>query len=339
MGSSTFAPYLTEKAHAHQAVVRAAALCRHVQAEMIHPTSAQKADHSPVTVADYGSQAVICQGLAEVFPDDPVVAEETAEDLRHSSQAKMLAQVTAYVRTLLPEATASDVCTWIDHGNAEPDLRFWTLDPIDGTKGFLRSEQYAIALALIVNGQVRVSALACPNLPLNFSQPDGPRGVVFLAVRGGGAEMFPLDNGLAQPIAVAPLADLQAARFVESVESKHVNHAAHQSLAHALGITRPPVRLDSQAKYGVVARGEASIYLRLPSAQKPDYRERIWDHAAGSLIIQEAGGRVTDALGRDLDFSQGKELSKNQGIIASNGLLHATILQAVQGIQPAAAHD
>ncbi|MEJ2557080.1 MAG: 3'(2'),5'-bisphosphate nucleotidase [Anaerolineae bacterium] len=334
-----FASYLNEKEHAHQAVVRAAALCRQVQAEMIHPTSAQKADHSPVTVADYGSQAVICQGLAEVFPDDPVVAEETAEDLRHSSQAKMLAQVTAYVRTLLPEATASGVCTWIDHGNSEPDLRFWTLDPIDGTKGFLRNEQYAIALALIVNGQVQVGAMACPNLPLDFSEPDGVRGVVFLAVRGGGAEMFPLDGGPAQPIAVAPLADPQAARFVESVESGHANHAAHQSLAHTLGITRPSVRLDSQAKYGVVAQGEASIYLRLPSAQKPDYRERIWDHAAGSLIIQEAGGRVTDALGRDLDFGQGKQLFKNRGIIASNGLLHATILQAMQKIQPAGVDD
>ncbi len=331
--------YSIEKEYAHQAVVRAAALCQQVQTEMIHPTSAQKTDHSPVTVADYGSQALICQGLAEDFPDDPVVAEETAEGLRQPDRAEMLAQVTAYVRVLLPEATASDACTWIDHGNAKPGLRFWTLDPIDGTKGFLRSEQYAIALALIVNGQVQVGALACPNLPLDISQPDGPRGVVFLAVRSRGAEMLPLDGGPAQPIAVAPLADPQAARFVESVESGHVNHAAHQSLAHVLGITRPSVRLDSQAKYGIVARGEAAIYLRLPSAQKLDYREHIWDHAAGSLIIQEAGGRVTDALGQDLDFGQGRQLSKNQGVVASNGYLHPTILQAVQEIQPEMVHE
>jgi 3'(2'), 5'-bisphosphate nucleotidase len=180
--------------------------------------------------------------------------------------------------------------------------------------------------------------LACPNLPLDLSRPDGPRGVVFLAERGGGAEMFPLDAGPAQSIAVAPLADPRAARFVESVEAGHANHAAHQSLARALGITRPALRLDSQAKYGIVARGEASIYLRLPSALKPDYRERIWDHAAGSLIIQEAGGQVTDALGQYLDFGQGRQLSKNRGVIASNGHLHPTILQAVQAIQPAAVH-
>jgi 3'(2'), 5'-bisphosphate nucleotidase len=346
------APYLTEKKHAHQAVVRAAALCRKVQTEMVHPTSAQKADHSPVTVADYGSQAVICRGLAEVFPDDPVVAEETAEGLHHSSQAKMLAQVTTYVRMLLPEATASDVCTWIDHGNAEPGPRCWTLDPIDGTKGFLRGEQYAIALALIVNGQVQVGALACPNLPLDLSQPDGPRGVVFLAVRGQGAEMVPfpavartehaenlwMDGDSARPITVAALDDLSTARFVESVEEGHVNHDAHGALARILGITQPSVRLDSQAKYGLVARGEAAIYLRLPSAQKPDYRERIWDHAAGALLIQEAGGQVTDVLGQGLDFGQGRQLSKNRGVIASNGHLHPAILQAVQAIQSAAVH-
>jgi 3'(2'), 5'-bisphosphate nucleotidase len=91
------------------------------------------------------------------------------------------------------------------------------------------------------------------------------------------------------------------------------------------------VRLDSQAKYGVVARGDAAIYLRLPSPKQPDYREKIWDHAAGALIVQEAGGRVTDALGSDLDFSYGHKLEKNRGIIVSNGQLHPAILGAIDG--------
>jgi 3'(2'), 5'-bisphosphate nucleotidase len=322
-------PYSSEKQHAYQAVVQAATLCRNVQTDMVNPTSTEKADRSPVTVADYASQAVICHGLAEAFPDDAVVAEETAAGLRQPDQAEMLAQVTHYVRTLVPNATADDVCAWIDHGRADPGSRFWTLDPIDGTKGFLRGEQYAVALALIVNGQVQVGALACPNLPLHLSQPEGPRGAVCLAVRGYGAEMIPLDRGLARPIAVAALDDPSAARFVESVESGHTDHGANQSLARALGITEPSVRLDSQAKYGVVARGDAAIYLRIPSPKQPDYREKIWDHAAGALIVEEAGGRVTDALGADLDFSRGRRLENNRGIVASNGYLHAAVLDAV----------
>ena len=324
-------PYSVEKEHAYQAIVRAAALCRRVQADMVEPTSAEKADRSPVTVADYASQAVICKELADAFPDDPVVAEETSEGLRAPDRTQMLAQVNHYVATSLPEATPDDVCDWIDYGGADPCPRFWTLDPIDGTKGFLRGEQYAVALALIVDGQVQVGALACPNLPLDLDRPGGPCGVIFLAVHGQGAEMLLLDDpSSARSISVASLDDPSAARFVESVESGHANHAAHESLAQTLGITQPSVRLDSQAKYGAVARGDAAIYLRLPSPKTPDYRERIWDHTAGVLIIEEAGGRVTDALGAVLDFSQGRRLENNRGIVASNGHLHAAILDAIK---------
>ena len=324
-------PYSIEKEHARAAVLRAAAVCRQVQTEMVEPTSAQKSDRSPVTVADYASQALICQSLAVAFADDPVVAEENAQALHQHEQAKLLTQVTDYVSRWLPGATPADVCDWIDYGGADPGSRFWTLDPIDGTKGFLRHEQFAIALALIEAGQVQVGAVACPNLPLDLEHPSTRRGVVFLAVRGQGAEMFTLANGgESRPIAVSSLADPAAARFVESVEPSHTDHAAHQALAQALGITRPSLRLDSQAKYGVVARGDAAIYLRLPSPQTPDYRERIWDHAAGALLVEEAGGRVTDAHGQNLDFSQGRRLSNNRGIVVSNGTFHAAILEAIQ---------
>jgi 3'(2'), 5'-bisphosphate nucleotidase len=324
-------PYSTEKEHARRAVLRAAALCQQVQNEMVRPTSAQKRDRSPVTVADYASQALICQSLAAAFAGDPVVAEESAQALRQPDQARLLAQITDYVGRWLPGATSAQVCEWIDYGRADPGSRFWTLDPIDGTKGFLRHEQFAIALALIEAGQVQLGALACPNLPLDLEHPSGQPGVVFLAVRGQGAEMFSLaDGGESRPITVSSLTDPAAARFVESVEPGHADHAGHQALAQALGITRPSLRLDSQAKYGVVARGEAAIYLRLPSPQTPDYREHIWDHAAGVLVVEEAGGRVTDAHGHDLDFSQGRDLSNNQGVVVSNGAFHSAILEAIR---------
>jgi 3'(2'), 5'-bisphosphate nucleotidase len=64
----------------------------------------------------------------------------------------------------------------------------WTLDPIDGTKGFLRGEQYAVCLALIIDAQVQLGVIGCPNLPVHASNPDGPRGCLFVAVRGQGAE-------------------------------------------------------------------------------------------------------------------------------------------------------
>lgn len=119
------------------------------------------------------------------------------------------------------------------------------------------------------------------------------------------------------------------ARFVESVESGHGHHDLQQAVARAVGISRPSLRMDSQAKYGVVARGDAVLYLRLPSPKSPDYREKIWDHAAGALIVEEAGGRVTDMFGRPLDFASGRKLAGNQGVVVSNGLLHTTVLEAL----------
>jgi 3'(2'), 5'-bisphosphate nucleotidase len=85
--------------------------------------------------------------------------------------------------------------------------------------------------------------------------------------------------------------------------------------------------MDSQCKYAIVARGDAEMYLRLPT--RSDYREKIWDHAAGTLIVTEAGGQVSDITGMPLEFNHGPELIANRGVIVSNGLWHQRILQAL----------
>ena len=86
--------------------------------------------------------------------------------------------------------------------------------------------------------------------------------------------------------------DLSACGFASRSSPDTVPKATRRRWPRRLGINAPPVRIDSQAKYALVARGEADIYLRLPT--RADYREKIWDHAAGALIVAEAGGVVTD---------------------------------------------
>jgi len=115
------------------------------------------------------------------------------------------------------------------------------------------------------------------------------------------------------------------ARFCESLESGHSSQDAHARIAQHLGVTAEPYRMDSQCKYGIVARGEASIYLRLMS-----YKSFIWDQAAGAIIVEEAGGKVTDMHGKPLDFSHGRRLSQNSGVVATNGILHEQVLAAIQ---------
>jgi 3'(2'), 5'-bisphosphate nucleotidase len=85
--------------------------------------------------------------------------------------------------------------------------------------------------------------------------------------------------------------------------------------------------MDSQCKYAAVAQGDASVYLRLPTSS--DYTEKIWDHAAGCLVVTEAGGCVSDVAGRPLDFSRGRTLSANRGVVATNGRLQSAVLDAV----------
>jgi 3'(2'), 5'-bisphosphate nucleotidase len=86
--------------------------------------------------------------------------------------------------------------------------------------------------------------------------------------------------------------------------------------------------MDSQCKYGAVARGDASIYLRLPT--RSDYQEKIWDHAAGMLVVEQAGGRVSDIDGAPLDFRHGRTLARNRGVVATAGGVHARVLEAIR---------
>ena len=104
-------------------------------------------------------------------------------------------------------------------------------------------------------------------------------------------------------------------------------------LAGLLGTTEAPLGMDSQAKYLVLAAGGGEVLLRLLSPSRPDYREKIWDQAAGSIVIEEAGGRITDLDGRPLDFSHGRTLAKNRGIVATNGHLHDAVLAALKQLQ------
>jgi 3'(2'), 5'-bisphosphate nucleotidase len=314
---------------ARRAVQAASTLCQKVGSELAGKEALLKEDRSPVTIADYASQAVICRLIREKFPDDAIVAEEDSNELRKPIHANTLERVTAYVREFIPGATPEEVCSWIDFSSQTLPDRFWTLDPIDGTKGFLRGEQYAVALALVEKGEIQMGHLACPNLHGFGDSFQEKNGRLFFALRGKGAFQMDMLGGGKQPLSVSTVADPSEAVFTESVESDHADHLIHRRLAKTLNITKPPLRADSQAKYGIVARGEAALYLRVPSPSEPGYREKIWDHAAGSIIAEEAGGRVTDVRGRPLDFSHGIRMENNYGILVTNGLLHDIVLRAL----------
>ena len=320
--------HLTNELAAAVAAVRvASAVCRGAQGRLLAGQTLTKGDQSPVTIADFAAQAVVCAELTESLGAIEMIGEEDSDDLRSADAADLLDAVTGLVRTQRNDAVSpGTVLDWISVGSSTGTAgRYWTLDPIDGTKGFLRGEQYAIALGLIEGGEVILGVLGCPNLP----NPDGSTGAIFAATDGT-CEAWYGDAPDPQPVTVAAPASLAEARFCESVESGHSNQDHSAQIAARLGIIAEPYRIDSQCKYAAVARGDASIYLRLPT--RADYREKIWDHAAGKFVVEQAGGVVTDVTGVPLDFSRGAELEANSGVVATDGRFHEQVIEAVRAV-------
>ncbi|KAJ5899371.1 hypothetical protein N7495_004115 [Penicillium taxi] len=348
-------PYQNERYIAELAVQRASVLTQKVFFEKAKGT-VSKDDKSPVTIGDFGAQALIIQAIRKNFPNDEIVAEEEASSLREDKA--LSAEIWRLVKDIKLDDAESDkllggsieseasMLDIIDEGKSAggPSGRIWALDPIDGTKGFLRGGQYAVCLGLIVDGDVKVGAIGTPNLPVDAAASidastsaekigTSANGVLFSAILGQGATSRPLASGSlapSSPISMRPVTKIAEAVFCEGVEAGHSAQGDNAAVAGRLGITAPSVRLDSQAKYCSIARGAGDIYLRLPV--KKDYQEKIWDHAAGDIIVREAGGQVTDIYGARLDFSKGRTLAANKGVVAAPKAQHDQVIEAVKAV-------
>ncbi len=318
-----------------EAVSTACAVSRAVQANLAQICEVTKDDRSPVTVADFAVQAIVSLSLADSLDasDRLIVGEEDAAVLRTDEQAIVRKAVLEAVQAWRPQVTESEMLDAIDACNHDGSSDgFWALDPIDGTKGFLRGQHYAIALGRIENGEVVTGVMGCPNLSTNQSFPldeVDSQGVVYAASKGAGAWEFEGCNPTSSPMRI--LAQQYEAsrplRFCESAEKGHSNRGDSGRIIDAIGTEGDPARLDSQCKYSLVARGQADGYLRLPTSKT--YVEKIWDHAAGLCIATEAGAIVSDVSGKPLDFTQGTRLENNRGVICATDGLHQRIIAAI----------
>lgn len=319
-------------------VAEACRVTRHVQSALASIATLTKDDRSPVTVADFAAQAIVARHLFAMEGGAlNLVGEETGAALRENPT--LAEAVVSACQVVWPEANLDSVIGAVDLGNHDASAdRYWTLDPVDGTKGFLRNGQYAISLALIESGQVVCGALGCPNLSPDPAAPVDQlpaTGSLFFATKGEGARMLTAGSDPAEacPVRVTR-GDATGVRMCESVEAGHSKHDDTARILAALGETPSAVRLDSQCKYAVVARGQADVYLRMPT--RKDYVERIWDHAAGMLVATEAGAIVTDVRGNALDFGHGAGLEVNRGIVCAHPDFHARLVAAIDtlGLKP-----
>ncbi|KAF0561843.1 3,5-bisphosphate nucleotidase [Gigaspora margarita] len=253
--------FATERAVAIDAVLRASKICQKVFNNLITKDIIIKGDKTPVTIADFSAQAVINTILYKSFPNDPIVGEENSKKLQGD--------------------------------------RMWTVDPVDGTKGFIRGGDYAVGISLIIDGEVHLSVIGCPNFLVNFKVPESKKGCLFIAVKGQGAfqRSFYLDKET--QIYVTDILSPSEALICESFVAKHPSLS---KVASILGITKEPLHID----------------------------KKIWDHAPGYLLVKEAGGIVADMDNKPLDFTLGRQLKTNRRIVVAGPKIHEQVVCAVQ---------
>ena len=277
----------------------------------------------PATLADLASQAAIALALRrELGADLPIVAEESLEEAESLGGPRLVAHAHAALRAAGIDADEAAfrhaLASCAGEGGSGP---FWTVDPLDGTKGYLRGGQFAVAIALVEAGTPVLAVLAAPRLGLRGAGMGD--GMLAACVRGRGAVQSPLAAWEPRPIRCRGWSRGDAVRVAGSVEKAHSASDSLEARIAALGAVEP-VRIDSQAKYALVARGDADCYVRLsPSA---GYRECIWDHAAGALLARECGAVVTDASGRALDFGSGRRFRDASGIVCAPPGLHESLV-------------
>lgn len=340
--------YEREAYIARLAVQKASYLTRAVSEQILKDkanNTITKTDKSPVTVGDFSAQAIIINAIKHNFPSDEIIGEEDSKDLQENKDLadKILNELkksdeVVHSELLGPKFESIDqVSKIIDQGASEGGRigRFWALDPIDGTKGFLRGDQYAVCLALIVDGVVQLGVIGCPNLPDSFTSPSY-KGGLFTAIKNQGSYYSKLydssvDEDLTKSTRIHMKDDLKSTseiRVCEGVEKGHSSHDDQFKIKEYLHIPHDQtLNLDSQVKYCSLSKGLADLYLRLPISAS--YQEKVWDHAAGNVLITESGGVVTDMNGVQLDFGNGRTL-KSSGIIAGGKQFHSKVIEAVK---------
>jgi len=226
-----------------------------------------KGDASPLTAADIASHHLLCEGLAKLEPKLPVLSEENAGKI------------------------ASDERLGWD--------RYWLIDPLDGTKEFVkRNGEFTINIALVENGR---PVLGIVHVPV--------AGMSYIGLAGQGAESRDRD-GQSRALHVAGAVDSRPVRIVGSrshgggeIDDFAARLGEHEFLA-----------VGSALKFCLVASGEADVYPRL----KPTCE---WDTAAGQAVLEAAGGSVVERNGTPLRYNQ-RESLVNPHFLASGNPAH-----------------
>ncbi|XP_074340755.1 putative 3'(2'),5'-bisphosphate nucleotidase, mitochondrial isoform X1 [Apium graveolens] len=366
-------PFTKQKAKYHKeleaavdVVERACCLCVEVKKSLFSSEGRilEKNDQTPVTIADFGVQALVSLELGRLFPSIPLVAEEDSAFLRSNNLANSVLDVVSDKAEFSGKPLSEDdVLEAIDRGGKDAFVfgsspaTYWVLDPIDGTKGFLKGSEalYVVGLSLVVEGDVVLGVMGCPN----WQEEDSSKptieiqeyddiisrlGVVMVAHVGCGTWKKRLND-------ISSNTENMAGSWIRCFVDKYsiIKEASFcisdSQLWESLPLSNSfdattdiqsvsenqilllPVCCGSLCKYLMVASGRASVFIL---RSRVDRIIKVWDHAVGIICVQEAGGMVTDWEGSKIDLAADQEdrraLFPSGGVLVTNGNVHDHIL-------------
>jgi 3'(2'), 5'-bisphosphate nucleotidase len=259
----------------------------------------EKKDHSPVTLADYASQIFINHNLKYNFSSDQLIAEEHLEGLT-DKQEEIIQKCFQDVNIPIKKFESNL--------NYQGNLsnRQWTIDPIDGTKGFIANLSYSIGIGFLVNSEPSVCAIGAPNY--------NKKGLaVFRAEQGEGAEASYAEEKFI-PVKTSSQSDIKKSRVCISL---HNASDATLDFLTKIGIKKKnQCAIDGMGKFCMVADATADFYIHLN--RNVMYS---WDFCPGDLLIRESGGNSSDIFGNRLKFKERNCIITAAGYLFSNNEL------------------
>ncbi|MFX1554859.1 MAG: 3'(2'),5'-bisphosphate nucleotidase CysQ [Promethearchaeota archaeon] len=272
--------------------------------------SFEKRDQSPVTLADLATQIYIVDNLRAKFPEDHILAEEEGSLIDINSE-KLIYECFDDLKIKVGEIKET-----INY-RGRFSKREWTVDPIDGTQGYVEGLSYAVGIGLMVESDPKISAISVPNY--------NEEGLgVFSAVKNigvyasyGGKEF--------KEIKVSNQDSLKDAVLCHSL---HYDKPWVLEFAKKVGINKL-IRIDSMLKFCKIADGSADLYIK-PIDRKHSFS---WDFLPGYLIVTEAGGKVTDSSNRPIWFKSDTLMWSEPAVIASNGVIHDKVIDHLKKLQ------
>ena len=270
-----------------------------------------KKDQSPVTLVDFASQIYLISKLKDSFPDDSIIAEEKYS-IVFDNDAELLLKKCFQSLNIDINLNFKEIINY----SGKPSEYTWTIDPIDGTLGYQEGLSYAIGIGYMNKEDLLFSAIGVPN----YNELGN---AIFIAEKENGAKAS-YGNLPFKPIRVSKKENLKDARICISL---HYNKPWVFDFVKKVGITKS-IQIDSMLKFCMIADGSADLYIK-PMTIQNSYS---WDYLPGTLLVKEAGGKVTDFNYKEVIFDNEKCVITSPGILTSNGFLHEITLDIVRQI-------